>query len=338
MIQEALKLVVRGQDLSEAEAAEAMTEILEGKATSAQIAGLAVGLRMKGENIEELTGFARVMRAKATPVPHRQGGALLDTCGTGGDGSGSFNISTTVALVAAGAGAKVAKHGNRALSSQSGSADVLAALGVKIELTPEQVGRCIDEVGIGFLFAPALHGAMKHAGPTRKELGVRTFFNLLGPLTNPAGAKRQLIGVFESDFTELLAGVLQRLGAERAWVVHGLDGLDELTLTDETRVAELKDGKVKNFFIDPSDFGFASATLSDLKGGDAAMNAGMTMAVLQGGTGARRDIVLLNAGAALLLAGLAETLKEGVELAAQAIDQGRALKTLESLKSLSQSF
>jgi anthranilate phosphoribosyltransferase len=337
MIQDAIKLVVTGQDLSEDQAAEAMAEIMDGKATSAQIAGLVIALRMKGERTDEITGFARTMRAKATAVPHKQT-VLLDTCGTGGDGSGSFNISTTVAIVAAGAGAKVAKHGSIAQSSQSGSADVLTALGVKIALTPEQVGRCIDEIGIGFLFAPALHAAMKHAGPTRKELGVRTLFNLLGPLTNPAGAKRQLIGVFEGDFVEPLAGVLQRLGAEQAWVVHGHDGLDELTTTDESRVAELKDGKVRSFYLDPDDLGLARASLSDFKGGDAALNAQLSLAVLQGESGPRRDIVLLNAGAALTVAGLAPNLKEGMQAAAKAIDAGKATEKLEALKRLSQAL
>jgi len=337
MIQDAIKLVVTGQDLTEDQAAEAMAEIMEGKATSAQIAGLVIALRMKGERTDEITGFARTMRAKATAVPHSQP-ILLDTCGTGGDGSGSFNISTTVAIVAASAGAKVAKHGSIAQSSQSGSADVLTALGVKIALEPAQVGRCIDEIGIGFLFAPALHAAMKHAGPARKELGVRTLFNLLGPLTNPAGAKRQLLGVFEGDFVEPLAGVLQRLGTEQAWVVHGHDGLDELTTTDESRVAELKDGKVRSFYLDPDDLGLARASVSDFKGGDAALNAQLTLAVLKGEGGPRRDIVLLNAGAALTVAGLAPNLKEGMELAAKAIDAGKATEKLEALKRLSQAL
>ncbi len=337
MIQDAIRIVVSGQDLSEDQAAEAMAEIMSGSATPAQIAGLAIALRMKGERTDELAGFARTMRANATAVPHNQA-VLLDTCGTGGDGSGTFNISTTVALVAASAGAKVAKHGNRALSSQSGSADVLAALGVKIELTPAQVGRCIDEVGIGFLFAPALHGSMKHANGPRKELGVRTLFNLLGPLTNPAGAKRQLIGVFEGDFVEPLAGVLLRLGTEQAWVVHGHDGLDELSTTDESRVAELKDGKVRSFYLNPDDLGLERASLADLKGGDAVLNASITQAVLKGGLGPHRDIVLLNAGAALVVAGLAQTLKEGIGSAGKAIDAGRSLEKLEALKRLSQTF
>jgi anthranilate phosphoribosyltransferase len=337
MIQDAIRLAVTGQDLTEEQAASAMAEIMEGVATPSQIAGLVIALRMKGERTDELTGFAKTMRNKATVVPHHQA-TLLDTCGTGGDGAHTFNISTTVAIVASSAGAKVAKHGNRALSSQTGSSEVLAALGVKIELTPEQIGRCIDEIGIGFLFAPALHEAMKHAGPTRKELGVRTLFNLLGPLTNPAGAKRQLIGVFEGDFVEPMAGVLQRMGTEQAWVVHGHDGLDELSTTDESRVAELKGGKVRSFYVNPDDLGLERASLSDLKGGDAALNASLTLAVLKGEHGPKRDIVLLNAAAALVVAGLAETLKEGIAVAAKAIDGGKSLEKLEALKSLSQSL
>lgn len=337
MIQEALQLVITGQDISEEQAALVMAEIMEGQATAAQIAGFAVAMRMKGERTDELAGFARTMRFKATPVPHHQA-SLLDTCGTGGDGHNTFNISTTVAIVAASAGAKVAKHGNRALSSKSGSADVLTALGVKIELAPLQVGHCIDEIGLGFLFAPALHGAMKHAAAPRKELGVRTFFNLLGPLTNPAGAKRQLIGVFEGDFVEPLAGVLLRLGTEHAWVVYGHDGLDELSTTDESRVAELKDGKVRSFYLNPDDVGLSRASVSDLKGGDAELNASLTTELLKGESGARRDIVLLNAGAALLIAGMVATVKEGMQVAAKAIDTGKALEKLEALRRLSQTF
>jgi anthranilate phosphoribosyltransferase len=337
MIQEALQIVITGQDLSEEQAALVMSEIMEGQATPAQIAGFAVAMRMKGERTDELCGFVRTMRFKATPVPHNQP-TLLDTCGTGGDGSQSFNISTTVAIVAAAAGAKVAKHGNRAMSSKSGSADVLTALGVKIDLAPLQVGECIDKLGLGFLFAMALHGAMKHAGPVRKELGVRTFFNLLGPLSNPAGAKRQLIGVFEGDFVEPMAGVLQRLGAEHAWVVYGHDGLDELSTTDESRVAELKDGKIRSFYLDPDSLGLQRASLADLKGGDADLNASLTLAVLKGESGPRRDIVLLNAGAALVVAGLAATVKEGMEMAAKAIDGGKAVEKLEALKNMTQAF
>jgi anthranilate phosphoribosyltransferase len=337
MIQDCIKAAVGGNALTQAQAEAAMEQILTGAATPAQIAGLAVALRMKGESVAELTGFTKVMRAKASAVPHRQP-TLLDTCGTGGDGSGTFNISTTVALVAAGAGAKVAKHGNRAMSSQSGSADLLQQLGVKVDLTAEQAGHCIDNVGIGFLFAPALHGAMKHAGPVRKELGVRTFFNLLGPLSNPAGAKRQLVGVFDGDFVEPVAQVLANLGAERAWVVHGLDGLDELSTCDETRVAEVKDGKVRSFYINAADLGLDEASAADLKGGNAESNAQMTLDILEGVAGPKRDIVLLNAGAALYLAGLAEDLKAGLALAADSIDSKKALQKLDDLKRASSAF
>jgi len=334
MIQQCIRAVVGGNHLSRQEAEAAMEQILTGQATPSQIAALAVALRMKGETVDELAGFAHVMRQKATHVPH-QDPDVLDTCGTGGDGSNTFNISTTVALVAAGAGVRVAKHGNRAMSSQAGSADLLHELGVKIDLDAQGVGRCIDEIGIGFMLAPAMHGAMKHAGPTRKEIGVRTFFNLLGPLSNPAGAKRQLVGVFEGDFVEPVAAVLAQLGAERAWVVHGLDGLDELTTTDDTRVAEVKDGKVRSFYVSPQELGLELADPKDLKGGDPAMNAALTLAVLKGGSGPRRDIVLLNAAAALVVAGKAASLKEGLPLAAQSIDSGAALKKLEDLKRLS---
>lgn len=332
-----IRAAVGGEHLSQAQAEAAMRSMLSGEATPAQIAALAVALRMKGETVSELTGFAKVMREHAAKVPHHQS-SLLDTCGTGGDGSGTFNISTTVALVAAGAGAKVAKHGNRAMSSASGSADVLQALGVKVDLDGDQAARCLDEIGVCFLFAQALHGSMRHAAPVRQQIGIRTFFNLLGPLSNPAGARRQVVGVFDGDFVETVAQVLANLGAERAWVVHGLDGLDELSICDETRVAEVRNGKVRSFFLDPGDLGLPRARLLDLKGGDAAANAAATLEILQGAQGPRRDIVLLNAAAALVVAGLAEDLRAGMELAAASIDQGRALEKLEQLKRLSQSF
>lgn len=329
MIREAIKIVIESKSLTLDEASACMTEIMEGLATPSQIAALLVALRLKGESVEELTGFAKVMRAKATPVPHTRS-LVVDTCGTGGDSSGTFNISTTAAFVAAGAGVAVAKHGNRAQSSQSGSADVLAALGVKLELTPEQVGQAIDKVGIGFLFAPALHGAMKHAGPTRKEIGVRTAFNLLGPLTNPAGAKHQVIGVFDADYVELMAAVLGQLGCQHALVVHG-DGLDELSVCGESRVAELKDGKIRGYYVNPEDYGFSLADPKDLAGGDAAANATITRAVLEGAIGPKRDIVLLNAAAALVAADACATLKEGVALAVKSIDSGAAAKKLDAL-------
>ena len=337
MIQDCIRCAIGGNSLTQEQAEEVMHEILEGRASSAQIAGLAVALRMKGETVTELTGFAKVMREMATAVPHRHP-SVLDTCGTGGDGSRTFNISTTVALVAAGAGLAVAKHGNRAVSSASGSADVLQALGVKVDLTETEAGRCLDEIGVGFLFAPALHAAMKHAAIPRRELGVRTFFNLLGPLSNPAGAKRQLVGVFDGDFVEPVAEVLARLGAERAWVVHGLDGMDELTTCDETRVAEVRDGKVRGFYLNARDLGLPEADPKDLLGGDAAANAKATLAVLAGDKGPHRDIVLLNAAAALLIGGAAETIQAALPLAASSIDSGSAGKKLEALKRLSSSF
>ncbi len=337
LIQECIREAVAGRGLTRERAEEAMAEILEGRATPAQIAGLAVALRMKGETVDELTGFAAVMRAKGARVPHRHP-VLLDTCGTGGDGSGTFNISTTVALVAAGAGVPVAKHGNRAISSRTGSSEVLGELGVRVDLAPEQAGACLDEIGVAFLFAPVMHSAMRHAGGVRSELGVRTFFNLLGPLSNPAGADRQLVGVFDGDFVEPLAEVLCRLGVARAWVVHGLDGLDELTVCDETRVAEVRDGRVRSFFVRPADLGLAEAEPEALKGGDAAANAAATLAVLRGERGARRDVVLLNAAAALLVAGVAADLKTALPLAERSLDSGAALAKLEALRRVSNSF
>jgi anthranilate phosphoribosyltransferase len=330
LIKEAIQKAVDGQDLSEVEAASAMTQIMDGTATPAQIGALVTALRIKGETVEEITGFAKVMREKATPIPHRQA-ALTDTCGTGADHSGTFNISTTVAFVAAGAGVRIAKHGNRALTSQTGSAEVLTALGVKIEISPERVGACIDEVGFGFLYAPALHGAMKHAGGPRKEIGIRTVFNLLGPLTNPAGARHQVVGVFDADYAEKMASVLGRLGAKHALVVHGEDGLDEITLTGESRVAEWKDGKVRTWHLNPEEYGFGFCEASELLGGDATLNAGITRAVLRGDKSPRRDIVLLNAAAALVAADRCPTLREGVLAAADSIDSGKASKVLDEL-------
>jgi anthranilate phosphoribosyltransferase len=330
MIKEAIQKAVDGKDLSEAEASSVMTEIMEGNATPAQIGALVTALRIKGESVDEIAGFARVMREKAILIPHRQQ-AVADCCGTGGDHSGTFNISTTVAFVVAGTGVHVAKHGNKAMTSQSGSADVLEALGVKINLAPERVGACIDEVGIGFLFAPALHLAMKHAMGPRKEIGIRTIFNLLGPLTNPAGAKHQVVGVFDADFSEKIAAVLGRLGSKHALVVNGEDGLDELTLTGETRVAEWKDGKVRSFHVHPEEFGLELCEMKDLKGGDAATNAEITRKILSGEKGPRRGIVALNAAAALVASDKAPTLREGLAMAEKSIDSGAAKKMLEDL-------
>ena len=285
---------------------------------------------MKGECVDEIAGAASVMREKATPIATRHD-VIVDTCGTGGDHSGTFNISTTAAFVAAGAGLCVAKHGNRAATSQSGSADVLSALGVNIEASPETVGRCLDDVGIGFLFAISLHGAMKYAIGPRREIGARTIFNALGPLSNPAGAKRQVVGVYSAALTETLAGVLGTLGSERAFVVHGSDGLDEMTLTGPTRVSELKNGSVSTYRVSPGDFGLAQAPADALKGGDADYNAEITRSILNGEEGPRRDIVLLNAAAAILAGDKARDLNEGVQVAAEVIDSGKALEKLEGL-------
>jgi anthranilate phosphoribosyltransferase len=334
MIQEAIQKLVSGQDIGGDGAREVMEQIMSGQATDAQIGAFLIALRLKGETVDEIAGCARVMREKATPVQTKRTD-LVDTCGTGGDGSGTFNISTAVAFVAAGAGLGVAKHGNRAMSSQCGSADVLAELGVNIEISPEKVGRCIDEAGIGFLFAPALHGAMKHAIGPRREIGTRTVFNVLGPLTNPAGAKCQLIGVYAPELTDKIAGVLGELGSQRAFVVHGCDGLDEITLTGPTRVSELRDGKVQTRDINPADFGLAVVDAAALKGGDAAANAQILRAVLDGQEGPALDIVLINAAAAIVAGGMAETLEEGLEKARTAVAGGAARAALEKLIAVS---
>jgi anthranilate phosphoribosyltransferase len=299
----------RQEDLTIAEAADAMAVIMKGEAAAAQIAGLLVGLSMKGERPEELVGFAQTMRANAvtvTPPP----GPVFDTCGTGGDRSGTFNISTAAAIVLAACGMRVAKHGNRSVSSQCGSADVLEALGVNIAAAPSVVEDCLEEVGVAFLFAPTFHPATKHAGQARKDLGVRTAFNLLGPLTNPARPARQIVGVPRPELTELLARSLALLGSERAWVVHGADGLDELSTTGYTKVSECRGSSVQTFYVHPSDFGLAKALPDALKGGDAKKNAAIVMAVLRGEAGEPRDVVLLNAGAALFVAGVAETVRQ----------------------------
>ena len=334
MIQEAIKDLIAGADLGRAKTRAAMDQIMSGQATDAQIGAFLVALRIKGETMDEIVGCAQVMREKATPIATAHPD-LIDTCGTGGDASGTFNISTAVAFVASGAGLVVAKHGNRSISSQCGSADVLDALGVNVAASPEKVGECIDEVGIGFLFAVALHGAMKHAIGPRRELATRTVFNLLGPLTNPAGAKRQLLGVYDSALTETLAGVLGQLGSERAWVVHGSDGLDEITLTGPTQVSELRDGQVWTRQIAPGDFGLPMAPAAALQGGDAAYNARILREVLDGREGPRRDVVLLNAAAAIVVGGLAEDMTAGLELARAAIDSGKARQALDRLVEVS---
>ncbi len=329
-IQEAIAKVIEGADLSRDEMADAMNQIMSGEATDAQIGAFLIALRVKGECVDEIAGAASVMREKATPIVTKHD-VIVDTCGTGGDHSGTFNISTTAAFVAAGAGLCVAKHGNRAATSQSGSADVLGALGVNIEASPETVSRCLDDVGIGFLFAISLHGAMKYAIGPRREIGARTIFNALGPLSNPAGATRQVVGVYSAALIETLAGVLGNLGAERAFVVHGSDGLDEMTLTGLTRVSELKNGSVSTYDVSPGDFGLAQASADALKGGDADYNAEITRSILNGEEGPRRDIVLLNAAAAIVAGDKARDLNEGVQVAAEVIDSGKALEKLEGL-------
>jgi anthranilate phosphoribosyltransferase len=290
-----------------------------------------MALALKGERPQEMVGFARAMRARAVPLPRTVDGAF-DTCGTGGDGAHTFNVSTAAALVVAGAGVLVAKHGNRAVSSHCGSADVFEALGLNLNAPVDRVVRALDEAKIAFFFAPAWHPSMKHAGPTRRELGVRTAFNLLGPLTNPTGSRRQLIGVSRPEHTELVARTLGELGSDRAWVVHGAGGLDELSTLGHTKVSELRNGTVNTFYVHPGDVGMATAALADLNGGTAAQNAGMIEALLGGETGPRRDIVLLNAGAALLVAGRAGSLAEGVRLGAEAIENGNARGALDRLR------
>jgi len=337
-IQRAIDVLSRYGHLQLDEAEAVMNEIMTGSATEAQIGAYLMALRMKGETQDEITGSARAMRANAHKVPTTADAAdLLDTCGTGGDRSGTFNISTTVAFVAAGAGLKVAKHGNRAASSKCGSADVLGALGVNLDLTPEQVGDCINTVGIGFLFAPKLHPAMKFAIGPRRELGVRTIFNILGPLTNPAGARRQLMGVFASDLTDMLAHVLGQLGAVSAMVVSGYGGLDELTTTGPNHVSHYHDNRVESFELLPDDFGFRGSNISELLGGDAQENAAILRGVLDGSIqDAKRDVVVLNAGAALVAGGKANSLRSAIPQAAEIIDSGAALDKLEALIAYSQ--
>jgi anthranilate phosphoribosyltransferase len=327
----AISKLVEQQNLAEEEAAQAMRQIMEGGATPAQIAAFLVALRIKGETISEITGCARIMREKAThiraPYPH-----VIDTCGTGGDGSQTFNISTTAAFVVAGAGIPVAKHGNRAMSSRCGSADLLQELGVAIELSPETAEKYLAEVGITFLFAPLFHSAMKYAIGPRREIGVRTIFNLIGPLTNPAGATHQLLGVYARELTEPLARALGNLGSTRAFVVHGADGLDEMTTTGDTYVAALDQGTVSSYTVHPEQFGLCRAPREALAGGDAQQNAAITLAILNGQEGAHRDVVLLNAAAALVVAGAASDLQAALQLAAQSIDSGAALEKLRRLQ------
>jgi anthranilate phosphoribosyltransferase len=325
--------VASGASLTREESAHAFDRMMSGEATPSQMGGLLMALRVRGETVEEITGAVTAMRAKMLKVEAPPD--AIDVVGTGGDASGSFNISTCAAFIVAGAGVPVAKHGNRALSSRSGAADVLGALGVKIELSATQVGECISQAGIGFMFAPAHHPAMKNVGPTRVELGTRTIFNLLGPLSNPAGVKRQMIGVFARNWIEPMAHVLQNLGSECVWVAHGSDGLDEITTSGPTSIAALENGKVRVFELAPEDVGLKKAAPETLRGGDAETNATALMAVLQGTKGPFRDVALLNAAAALAVAGKANDLKDGVALAAKSVDSGAAKDRLDKLVAVS---
>lgn len=329
MITDAIKELVEGHDLSRGQVESAMDAILDGEASAAQIAAFVVALRMKGESAGEMAAAARALRKHGEAIQPEVDGPLLDTCGTGGDGLHTFNISTAAAIVVAASGVAVAKHGNRAVSSKAGSADVLEALGVRIDLAPERVQRCIEEVGIGFMFAPSHHAAMRHAAPVRRELGIRTIFNLLGPLSNPASASHQLVGVYDPSRLEQLAEALGSLGLTAAWVVHGEGGLDEVSPAGPTAVARLWDGEISRFEVSPGDFGLPEVPIEALGGGDAPQNADIIRGVLAGQRGAARVAVLLNAAAALLVCGLADDPKAAAERAAEAIDSGAATKTLE---------
>ena len=334
MLTDLIDTLMRREDLSAAETASVMEEVMAGRAPVAQLAGFLVALAMKGERPAEIVGLARTMRAQAVPVM-RAPGDVFDTCGTGGDRAGTFNISSAAAVVIAACGVRVAKHGNRSVSSRCGSADVFEALGVHVAAPPAAVGRCLDEAGIAFFFAPTFHPSMRHAAATRRELGLRTAFNMLGPLTNPAGATRQVVGVPRADWTELLAHALGQLGSTHAWVVHGADGLDEMSTTGHTRVAEWKNGEVHTFYLHPSDVGLPLARPEDLRGGDAVENAAIVRAVLEGRRGPARDVVLLNAAAGLVVAGAVPSLMAGMARAAAATDDGSATRTLAAMARLS---
>jgi len=334
MFQELIEKLTRLEDLTTDEASAAMAEVMEGRAAPAHIAGLLIGLAMKGERPVEIVGLARAMRAHAVRLSRRYDD-VFDTCGTGGDRAGTFNISSCAALVVAAAGVRVAKHGNRSASSKAGGADVYEALGVRVSAPPAVVERCLADAGIGFFFAPTFHPSMRHAAPVRRELGVRTAFNLLGPLTNPAAATRQLVGVPRPELTELLARALMLLGAKRAWVVHGADGIDEMTTTGYTKISECRDGAVNTFYLHPAEVGLPKAPAGSLQGGDARENARIIEGILDGTRGPARDVVLLNAGAALFVAGAASSVDEGILKALRAIDRGDAKKTLAQLVSIS---
>ncbi len=336
MIKEAIATLVSGRSLTTGESALVMEEIMEGQATPAQIGAFVTALRLKGETVDEIIGLAKTMRSKVIPVT--VSGPVVDTCGTGGDGLHTFNISTAAAFVAAGAGLKVAKHGNRAMSSHCGSADVLETLGVRIDLNAEQVQRCLQEVGIGFMFAPVFHPAFKYASAPRREIGIRTVFNILGPLTNPAGAKAQVLGVADELLVEKLALALQGLGCHHVLVVHGEDGLDEITVSEKTRVCEVQDGGIKNYSISPEDFGLSRASLDCLRGGTAAENATLLRSVLAGTPGPQQEVVLMNAAAVLIAGDRVGTFQQGIALAREAVDSGQSLAKLEQLIDFSQSL
>jgi len=329
---EALQQLLNRENFTHAQMLEIMRMMMSGELTSVQISSLLMGLRMKGETVDEIAAAAKVMRDFSTKVTINDTSHLIDTCGTGGDGIQTFNVSTVCAFVAAAAGAKVAKHGGRSVSSTCGSADVLEVLGVNVNLSPEQVAKCVDDIGIGFMFAPNHHSAMKHAAPVRREMGIRTLFNLLGPMTNPAGAKRQVMGVFHKDLTILLAQVLQRLGSTHVMVVHGADGMDEISFTGDTFVAELKDNAVNQYTINPSQFGMPLHDLKSIQVQNAEESKAMIVDVLNGKQGAARDIVLLNAGAAIYVSGVVDTLQDGINKAREVIDSGLALAKLNALK------
>lgn len=335
---DALQRLLDSRDLSHAEMLDVMRQVMGGELTSAQIAGFLVALRIKGETVDEITAAAQVMRELATHVEVGDHAHLIDTCGTGGDGIHTFNVSTASAFVAAAAGAKVAKHGGRSVSSACGSADVLEALGVNVNLSPEQVAQCVNDIGIGFMFAPNHHSAMRHAAPVRRELGVRTLFNLLGPLTNPAGATRQIMGVFHRQLTSMLAQALQRMGSVHVMVVHGADGMDEISFSGDTFVAELKDGKISEYVLTPTQFGLASHDMKTIQVENATQASDMLDDVLAGKPIPARDIVLLNAGAGIYVAGLAGNMQQGMDMAREMIDNGAAQTKLEQLVALSQKW
>lgn len=336
MIREAIRKLASEQDLSRDEAFQTMNEIMSGAASEAQISAFLMGMRLKGETILEIAGCAQSMREQSTPIRSNRA-EIIDTCGTGGDSSGTFNISTSAAIIASAAGAIVAKHGNRAVSSQSGSADVLRALGISLDISPERVSQILDEVGITFLFAPQLHAAMKFAAPVRRDMGIRTIFNILGPLTNPAGARRQLLGVFSPSLTEVLAGVLRELGSQHALVVHGEGGLDELSTLGWTKVSELRIGEISTYEVHAGSFGFHPPSIAELKGGDSELNAQIIMRILEGRDGAQRDIAVFNAAAALVVAGLAGDLTEGIRRAQEALMSGAAMRKINHWKEASKS-